>query len=115
MPTLQRIPAERAVESGVRCSFCSREPAEGSDPIAGSDAFICDECLATCNEIMADGSDDQSAAADDTAPARDARRFSRRETDSFKIDPPPFASRSACERVSETCDARRLVKSRRLP
>src|SRR5262249_23250832 len=80
MPTLQRIPAERAVESGVRCSFCSREPAEGSDLIAGADVFICDECLATSNEIMPSGRDDQSAAADDSEQETDARPLPRRQT-----------------------------------
>src|SRR3954454_18367588 len=65
MATLQKIPAETAIDQGLRCSFCGRKPSAGSDLIEGSDAFICDECVAACNEITADGGDDRSAGDDD--------------------------------------------------
>jgi alanine dehydrogenase len=73
MATLQKIPAETAIDEGLRCSFCGREPSAGSDLIGGSDAFICDECVATCNEITADG-DARSPIDDagDTEPETDA-------------------------------------------
>jgi ornithine cyclodeaminase len=69
MATLQKIPAQTAIDEGLRCSFCGREPSAGSDLIGGSDAFICDECVATCNEITVAG-DDRSPADDlaDTDP-----------------------------------------------
>jgi hypothetical protein len=52
MPTLQKLRAETAIERGLVCSFCNQEPIEGSDLIAGpDDVFICDDCLARCNDI----------------------------------------------------------------
>jgi len=65
MATLERIPAETAIDEGLRCSFCGRHPSAGSDLIGGSDAFICDECVAACNDITADGGVDRSATDDD--------------------------------------------------
>jgi ATP-dependent Clp protease ATP-binding subunit ClpX len=73
MATLQRIPAENAIDEGLRCSFCGREPSAGSDLIGGSDAFICDECVATCNEITADAGDDRSAVDDGDNTERDGK------------------------------------------
>src|SRR4051812_3745210 len=67
MARLQKIPAETAIDQGLRCSFCGRKPSAGSDLIEGSDAFICDECVAACNEITADGGDDDRSAGDDDA------------------------------------------------
>jgi ornithine cyclodeaminase/alanine dehydrogenase-like protein (mu-crystallin family) len=83
MSTLRRVPAERALDAGFQCSFCSRAPAEGSDLIAGSDeVFICDECLAACNDMIADGgveesADDEAGAAGD--PDFDEPRREKRE------------------------------------
>ena len=65
MATLQRIPAETAIDEGLRCSFCGREPSAGSDLIGGSDAFICDECVAACSDITANGGGDRSATDDE--------------------------------------------------
>jgi len=71
MPTLRRIPAEAAIEDGLVCSFCSLEPAEGSDLIAGpGEVFICDDCLARCNDIVA-GGDDHAPAPDAADPETD--------------------------------------------
>jgi alanine dehydrogenase len=53
MSGLQRISAESAVREGTWCSFCGQEPAEGSDLIAGPHVFICDECIATCADMLA--------------------------------------------------------------
>src|ERR1700681_2079287 len=60
MPALQRIAAESAVREGLQCSFCGKEPADGSDLIAGPHVFICDECIATCTDMLAgeDGAGD---------------------------------------------------------
>src|SRR3982751_1468479 len=72
MASLQKIPADTAVEEGLRCSFCGREPADGSDLIGASDVFICDECVATCNDLITDDAHDESAAdepADEDAAA----------------------------------------------
>ena len=61
MPALQRVEAERAVREGFRCSFCGNEPADGRDLIAGPQVFICDECIATCADMLAgeDGAGDE--------------------------------------------------------
>jgi ornithine cyclodeaminase len=73
MPPLQRIPAETAIDEGLRCSFCGREPAAGSDLISGPDVFICDECIAACSEMSAASEDEPSSSADsdDEAPAEE--------------------------------------------
>jgi ATP-dependent Clp protease ATP-binding subunit ClpX len=39
-----------------RCSFCGRSEAQVKRLIAGQGAFICDECVGLCNEVLtADG------------------------------------------------------------
>ncbi|WP_407674733.1 ClpX C4-type zinc finger protein [Paraliomyxa miuraensis] len=49
----------------MRCSFCGKSSAEVRKLIAGPVACICDECVAMCQEILAEGSapseDDQDA------------------------------------------------------
>jgi ornithine cyclodeaminase/alanine dehydrogenase-like protein (mu-crystallin family) len=52
MPTLERIAADRAIAEGLRCSFCDREPAPDSALASGPDVFICDECVATCSDLL---------------------------------------------------------------
>ena len=64
MPTLQKIAAQDAVSEGLRCSFCGKPPARCSELIAGGDVFICDECLAACNEMFAG---ETEGGGDDTA------------------------------------------------
>src|ERR1700681_3798331 len=67
MPALQRIAAESAVREGLQCSFCGKEPADGSDLIAGPHVFICDECIATCTDVLAgeDGAGDEERSEPD--------------------------------------------------
>jgi alanine dehydrogenase len=67
MAALQRIAAESAVREGLRCSFCGKEPADGSDLIAGPHVFICDECIATCADVLAgeDGAGDEERSEPD--------------------------------------------------
>ena len=38
----------------LRCSFCNRHEDDVQKLIAGPEAFICDECIGTCNDILAD-------------------------------------------------------------
>src|SRR5436190_23938216 len=64
MPTLKRVRAETAIDEGLRCSFCGREPAAESDLIAGTDVFICDECVAACSELTASSDDVAGGDAD---------------------------------------------------
>jgi len=39
---------------GLRCSFCGKFQEEVRKLIAGPDVYICDECVALCNEILAE-------------------------------------------------------------
>lgn len=41
-------------EVGLRCSFCRKSESEVKKLISGTEAFICDECIQTCNEILSD-------------------------------------------------------------
>jgi ornithine cyclodeaminase len=68
MPALQRITAESAIGEGLRCSFCGREPADGSDLIAGPHVIICDECIATCTDMLA--GEDSAGAEERSEPDR---------------------------------------------
>jgi catechol 2,3-dioxygenase-like lactoylglutathione lyase family enzyme len=43
-----------AAGSALRCSFCSKAASDVAKLIAGPTVFICDECVAICNEILAD-------------------------------------------------------------
>lgn len=38
----------------MRCSFCAKSQVEVEKLVAGPGVFICDECIALCNEIVAD-------------------------------------------------------------
>ena len=38
--------------SDDRCSFCGRSQHQVKRLIAGQGAFICDECVATCSQVM---------------------------------------------------------------
>lgn len=38
---------------GFRCSFCGKEQEQVRRLVAGPNVYICDECVALCNEIIA--------------------------------------------------------------
>lgn len=40
-------------EQELQCSFCGKKQSEVQRLIAGPDVYICDECVALCNDIMA--------------------------------------------------------------
>jgi ATP-dependent Clp protease ATP-binding subunit ClpX len=47
--------SDRNRESGeLRCSFCNKSQKEVRKLIAGPSVYICDECIALCNEIIAE-------------------------------------------------------------
>ena len=52
-------------EPDCNCSFCGKEQGEVSKLIAGPDVYICDECIALCNEIVKDQDAAQSADDED--------------------------------------------------
>lgn len=40
--------------TGLKCSFCGKGQLEVRKLVAGPEVYICDECIALCNEIMAE-------------------------------------------------------------
>ncbi len=44
---------KRGAPSDLNCSFCGKNQDEVQRLIAGPDVYICDECVALCNEIIA--------------------------------------------------------------
>jgi ornithine cyclodeaminase len=59
MSLFQRISAAEAADEGLTCSFCGKEPTGDSALIACDEAFICDECVSMCVDILSgdDGAD----------------------------------------------------------
>lgn len=53
-------------QRGVRCSFCGKSQNEVYRLIAGSDAWICNECVDLCNIILAD--EKEGATAQEKSP-----------------------------------------------
>jgi ClpX C4-type zinc finger len=45
--TLGRLRAPR-----LTCSFCARDSAEVSRLVAGRSAYICDDCIAKCVDVL---------------------------------------------------------------
>ena len=46
------MPRKDVQEDGPQCSFCGKSPAEVQRLIAGPTAYICDECIDLCNDIL---------------------------------------------------------------
>jgi ATP-dependent Clp protease ATP-binding subunit ClpX len=46
----------------IRCSFCSKDNAEVDKIIAGPGPYICNECVAVCNDILREAGDAPSPA-----------------------------------------------------
>lgn len=49
---MARPPLEE--DMGLHCSFCRKSESEVRKLISGTEAFICDECVQICNEILAE-------------------------------------------------------------
>jgi hypothetical protein len=54
----------------LACSFCGSTAAEVARLIAGPRVFICDACVARCNEILAEHPPSASASASPGATGR---------------------------------------------
>ncbi len=50
------------------CSFCGKSQHEVKKLIAGPSVYVCDECIALCNEILQEGHEDRSATANGMPP-----------------------------------------------
>src|SRR6516165_5216443 len=46
------MPRKDAQRDVLQCSFCGKSPEEVKQLIAGPTAYICDECIDLCNEIL---------------------------------------------------------------
>jgi epoxyqueuosine reductase QueG len=44
----------RKVKHVLRCSFCGKSENEVKKLVAGPHAYICDECINICNQVIAD-------------------------------------------------------------
>jgi ClpX C4-type zinc finger len=70
-----RQPSAQAAES-LHCSFCSKDQCEVSKLISNasdlSKAFICDECIALCAEIIEDERAETDPAPSDVEPEGEA-------------------------------------------
>ena len=71
MSDLQKLSAAEAAAEDVRCSFCGKPPVDDGALIAGSDAWICDECIARSSDILTDAvggeREEPPGAADENA------------------------------------------------
>jgi ATP-dependent Clp protease ATP-binding subunit ClpX len=43
---------DRRARQVLRCSFCNKPQDEVSELIAGPSVFICNECVAVCNDVL---------------------------------------------------------------
>jgi ATP-dependent Clp protease ATP-binding subunit ClpX len=46
----------------IKCSFCGRPQSQVKRLVAGPDVYICNECIELCQDIIAEGLDDEQAA-----------------------------------------------------
>jgi ATP-dependent Clp protease ATP-binding subunit ClpX len=46
----------------THCSFCTKQEEQVAQMVAGPGVYICDECVALCNEIFATGERDEDKA-----------------------------------------------------
>lgn len=63
----------RGTQQVLRCSFCNKSQEDVRKLIAGPSAFVCDECVDVCNDIIADDAS-RSAGAGATAGTDPLRR-----------------------------------------
>ena len=45
---------EGRTERGLSCSFCGKDQKDVKKLVAGPSAYICNECIKLCNEIIID-------------------------------------------------------------
>ena len=50
----RKRPSRQRTDSDLRCSFCYKSQNDVRKLIAGPTVFICDECVAVCNDILLD-------------------------------------------------------------
>jgi ATP-dependent protease Clp ATPase subunit len=68
------------------CAFCGKEEREVERLIAGTSASICNECLALCRDILADGYDAPAGSPAAWAPTKDELEELRQLGDELRRD-----------------------------
>ena len=63
-PTEETVSDDTKPENLVKCSFCGKTQKEVKKLIAGPGVYICEECIALCNEII----DEEGVVAETPAP-----------------------------------------------
>jgi ATP-dependent protease Clp ATPase subunit len=58
----------------LRCSFCSRSRRDVAKLIAGPAVFICNDCVGTCNQIIAEDATLQTPVPQKTAEGQDDQK-----------------------------------------
>jgi ClpX C4-type zinc finger len=91
----KRSSHERTPDAELRCSFCNKSQNDVHKLIAGPTVFICDECVAVCNDILLDDvrmSDHATISVDTrvsgsaySVPPRSAGREGRGEQPSYPV------------------------------
>ena len=70
------MPTSAGSDQDLRCSFCAKWQRQVETLIAGPGVYICDQCVAACNDILdEDRSDSHSLAADDVRKPREIYEF----------------------------------------
>ena len=57
--------ANRNIAKSVKCSFCGKPQEMVKRIVAGPNAYICDECIAICNNIIEDENYDEETGYED--------------------------------------------------
>ena len=62
-------------ESELRCSFCNKPQREVRKLIAGPNVYICNECVDTCNEILAEDVEKEERGKSPLPKPREIKNF----------------------------------------
>jgi ATP-dependent Clp protease ATP-binding subunit ClpX len=76
---------QRGKDRVLHCSFCSKSQHEVRKLIAGPSVYVCDECVALCNEIINDQSHDTIKGPNDTLPKLPIPTEIRRTLDEYVV------------------------------
>jgi ATP-dependent Clp protease ATP-binding subunit ClpX len=76
---------QRGKDRVLHCSFCSKSQHEVRKLIAGPSVYVCDECVALCNEIINDQAHDTIKGPNDTLPKLPIPAEIRRTLDEYVV------------------------------
>ena len=57
--------SNKNITKSVKCSFCGKPQEMVKRIVAGPNAYICDECIAICNNIIEDENYDEETGYED--------------------------------------------------